>query len=439
MLYTFLESNHIQFSFQLMISEFAFLIGRPKRDHFSWRLVLGMAGYFFLADLWEALLWDRREQALFFHVILYFGYAAMTAVLACFCYEIRMTELLFIVTGGYAAEHMCFSAFWILAWLCRLEDRFYGYLPYLLITRYLIYALSAIAVYFFLVRKNQDVNYGDGDRRIVMLSSVLLFAAVGLSVYWSYSNTYSRTGIVGIVCPAYSFLCSVLVLLMEYYVLRENDMKREREMMSRLIQMADVQQKSAKEAIDIINIKCHDLKHQIGALAKMEDAKERSEYIREVQGAISVYDAIYHTGNKALDYILREKTLLFNEYQIQFSCMVEGEITLFIEPTDMYALMGNALDNALEQVMKESEEERFISFHIKSCGKMTLVHLENRCSVEPQFRDGFPVTSKKDRNSHGFGVKSMRYITEKYQGELVIRTGGGRFLLDILFPHNSDF
>lgn len=71
--------------------------------------------------------------------------------------------------------------------------------------------------------------------------------------------------------------------------------------------MSDAQQKSAKEAIDIINIKCHDLKHQIGALAKMDDPLARSKYLQEVSEAVSIYDAVYHTGNKALDYILREK------------------------------------------------------------------------------------------------------------------------------------
>lgn len=69
---------------------------------------------------------------------------------------------------------------------------------------------------------------------------------------------------------------------MEYDVLRENRMKREQELMEEMLQMANGQQKSTKDAIDIINIKCHDLKHQIRALAKIEDAKARSEYLQEV-------------------------------------------------------------------------------------------------------------------------------------------------------------
>lgn len=204
--------------------------------------------------------------------------------------------------------------------------------------------------------------------------------------------------------------------------------------MEQLLKMADTQQKSAREAIDIINIKCHDLKHQIKALAKMEDAQTRSQYLKEVQEAVSIYDATYHTGCKALDYILREKTLLFNEYHVDFSCLIEGETINFMSSADIYALMGNALDNAFHRVLKEAEDERVISLHIKKQGEMILLHLENRCSRQLEFEDGLPVTDKEDKNQHGFGVKSIRYIAEKYNGDLFIQARDGKFYLDILFP-----
>lgn len=440
MLYAIMESNHIQFSFQLMVSELFFLIGRPKRNHFPLRLAAGLSIYLVLADIWEGLFFDLSGEAFLSNILLYLGYALMTAVLICFCYEIRMMELVFTVTGGYATEHMCFALSRILLYVSHVQYTTYGSLFHLLMTRYVIYAAAAAAVYFLLIRKNQDPFRLSGrDGRIVLLSAVLLVTAIVLSVYWSYPGEYTETRMGEIICPAYSFLSSIFVLMMEYYVLRENNMKHEKEVMEQMLLMADAQQKSAKETIDIINIKCHDLKHQIKALAKMEDAGKRSEYLKEVQDAVSIYDAIYHTGNKALDYILREKTLLFKEYQVEFSCMVEGDVTLFMDSADIYSLMGNALDNALEGVLKEAEDERIISLQIKSCGDrdMVLLHLENRCSRELKFRDGLPVTDKEDKHSHGFGVRSIRYITEKYQGELFMRVKNGRFFLDILFPRKN--
>lgn len=127
----------------------------------------------------------------------------------------------------------------------------------------------------------------------------------------------------------------------------------------------------------------------------MEDARERSEYLQEVQRAVSIYDAAYHTGCKALDYILREKSLMFDEHHVEFSCMVEDETMEFMSTPDVYALMGNALDNALQCVMQEAEDERIISLQIKRNGDMLILHLENRCSHKPKFQDGLTDKAKQ--------------------------------------------
>lgn len=107
----------------------------------------------------------------------------------------------------------------------------------------------------------------------------------------------------------------------------------------------------------------------------------------------------------------------------------------YMTSADVYALMGNALDNALEHVLKEKEGERVISFLVKHHNEMVLIHLENRCSTDVLFENGMPVTDKKDKTRHGFGVKSMAYIAKKYQGELVMSVRDGKFNLDILLPY----
>lgn len=172
------------------------------------------------------------------------------------------------------------------------------------------------------------------------------------------------------------------------------------------------------------------------ALLKVEDAKERSEYIEEMRRAISIYDATYHTGCEALDYVLREKSLLSDEYDIAFSCMVDGGAIAFMHPADIYAFMGNALDNALECVIREEQEKRIISLRISRHGQMVSIHLENTCSIPPQFQDDLPVTNKEDKNYHGFGVRSIRYVAEKYNGNVFMRAQDGRFYLDVLISEN---
>ena len=439
MIYNLFESLCIQFPFQLLISEAIFLIDVPKRKHFLPRLVLGLVLQILLGAFWEYALTLMIPQSLFQYVLLYLGYALLTIVPICGSFETGIKELIFILAGGYATEHMTFALSKIVLYLIHAKYQLHGNLLHLLLTRYIIYLFGAAAIYFLIIRKKKKENkLRDSDFRIAVLGFIIMVFAIGFSVYWSYPEEYMGTRIGDVICPAYSFLCCVLVLLMEYYVLRENSMKHEQEMMEQLIQISNTQQKSSKEAIDIINMKCHDLKHQMKALAKMEDDQSRTEYLQEIQDAVSIYDATYHTGCSALDYVLREKTLLFNERKIEFSCMVEGSMISYMTSADVYALMGNALENALERVLKEKEGERVISFQIKHHNDMVLIHLENRCSSQLEFENGLPVTEKKDRTRHGFGVKSMVYIIDKYHGELLMSVQDGKFNLDILFPSQAE-
>ena len=62
------------------------------------------------------------------------------------------------------------------------------------------------------------------------------------------------------------------------------------------------------------------------------------------------------------------------------------------------------------------------------------IHIENYLGHEIILKNGLPLTSKADKNYHGFGVLSIRHVVEKYKGTMYIRTDHSRFCLDILIP-----
>ena len=407
-----------------------------ERERFALRLAGALAAYFACAFLWNALLNALPGGPLLSRVLLWTGLFVLTLGGIWCCFDLISIELLFVGTGGYATEHIAFALGRIVQYAGGWSEDSLGVPIHTLLFRFLIYVMVSGLMYFLLIRPNRGKgDFKPGDGRIALLALVMLMAAIVLSVFYSYA-VFMEQGTVAseVVCPLYGILCCTLVLLMEFYVLRENRMKREQEMMEQLLQMANAQRKSAQESIDIINMKCHDLKHQISALARTRDEAVRSEYVAEIQQAVSIYEADYHTGCEPLDYVLREKALISNQHHVTFSCMADGEAIAFLRPADVYALMGNALDNALNRVLQEPEEQRIISLQIKRVGDMVLFHLANRCSQPPEFQDGLPVTSKEDKTAHGFGMKSIRYLVEKYSGELSIQARDGKFCLDILFP-----
>ena len=95
-------------------------------------------------------------------------------------------------------------------------------------------------------------------------------------------------------------------------------------------------------------------------------------------------------------------------------------------------MFQNALTNAINAVSALPEGvERFISLSSVRDGNMLTIHMENPCEDDISFVDGLPQT-KEDPDWHGFGMKSMNRIAEKYNGMLTAEQRGKMFFLDIL-------
>jgi sensor histidine kinase regulating citrate/malate metabolism len=106
-----------------------------------------------------------------------------------------------------------------------------------------------------------------------------------------------------------------------------------------------------------------------------------------------------------------------------------------MHPMDISALFGNALDNAIESVLKiEDPDKRLIHVSVVRQKNFLRIRIENCYEGELRFENGMPITSKKEQGIHGYGTKSIRRITERYNGSMTIATKGNWFELRILIP-----
>ena len=118
--------------------------------------------------------------------------------------------------------------------------------------------------------------------------------------------------------------------------------------------------------------------------------------------------------------------------------MIDGEKLSFLEEGDLYCLFGNLVDNALEAVKDiEEPERRVVNLVVKQKDGLLLVQEENYFDGTLVFRDGLPVTTKEDKDYHGFGMRSLRLIARKYGGELTAFAKGDVFHLNIIFTPDN--
>ncbi len=194
------------------------------------------------------------------------------------------------------------------------------------------------------------------------------------------------------------------------------------------------QYRVSKQNAELLAIKAHDLKHQIHELGTRKSIA--SETIEEISSLVDIYDSDVKTGNPSMDMVLTEKTRLCTSKQIHLSLMADGTALECLSESDIYSLLGNILDNAIEATVQLPEGQRSISLTVKKAHGFAHINADNPY-MEKNLRfgqDGLPLTSKENKANHGYGIKSIAYVAEKYHGDLSIKAEDGVFSLSVMIP-----
>jgi len=410
-----------QFHIQILLFELLFVWPLEKRKHF-WARFVPAAGVYCLAPFVFSL------RPSFFKLFGWFSpwflmMILLSGALLAFCFRMSFRQVVFYCCVAHTLQHIdhCLSAV-LTAGLHLPRDLGQG-------AQLTVTALLALGGFFLLRKRFAASETVDIKRQHITFFAVASSLVVYFLSYWTTSQETATIGVYLFDC----FSCAlIMIILLDMFRFRKAE--REQLIMARILRQEQEQHELSKATIEVINRKCHDLKHQISALRNME-SPEQEKSIAELENAILIYDRFAKSGNEDLDIILAEKGMLCEEKGIKLQCMADGRRLAFLKTEDLYALMGNALDNAIEAaVQEETPGRRVISFRVQGRENITAIHIENPCRTQPLLVDGLPVTTKGDRDYHGFGVKSMRYVTEKYGGALSVNWEDGMFCLDILFP-----
>ena len=295
------------------------------------------------------------------------------------------------------------------------------------------YILAAFVIRFCISRGIRDISWWEVAQSFLITEGVARFNG--------YIFRRQEKTLIGIhdnmvfLLQAFAMLCVILVLFMQMEIHYRKKMQLENDMRERIWSLEKKQFEERKEQIDLINRKCHDLKHQIAALEYVSDKKDYQKSIQEIKDAVQMYDEDLHTGNLALETIIKEKKLQCEKEGIVLKCVVEGIPQEFMDVVDLYVLLGNIVDNTMESVMQLTDAlERIIEIRLYRDRNMIRMVFRNRYKGTIRFDSGLPVSTKPQDGYHGFGLKSIAQIVEKYSGAMTIDTDNEVFLLKIMIP-----
>ena len=227
----------------------------------------------------------------------------------------------------------------------------------------------------------------------------------------------------------------VTIIYLQAILFKKSAMRQKMMTMDFLWHQQKDQYNLAKENIDLINRKCHDLKHQMSAMRMMMRNEEGEKYLSEIEKSIRIYNSIVKSGNEVLDTILTEKSLYCEANQINISCVADGSTLSFIEPVDLYTIFGNAIDNAIESVQNFTDEgKRIVDVLVYAKQQFLVINISNPLEKKLTFKDNLPVSTKAKTGYHGFGLKSIKHTVQKYNGLVQVEVEDDCFYLKIVIP-----
>ena len=410
------------FHVQILLFELAFCLSMPRRRHFALRILPAAALYLALPFAVPGGYFAPALTLDWFT----FGFLimfALSGVLLVFCFRMNLRQVLFYCCVAHTLQHMIHC-------LARLGEIALTQTPILTQGLQALYLVLTLLLIFRVLRE----RFRGSETVDIQNATLVVFALISTLIVYFLSFWASEVEQETVGMLLFDFFTCLLIMFILLDIFRLRRARREQEIMQRLLREEQAQHALSRATIDVVNRKCHDLRHQIAALRHM-DRDDREKSIAELEEAVLIYDSFPKTGNSDVDIVLAEKSLLAEQQQIMIRAMVDGNGFRFMKLEDIYCLLANALDNAIEATSKEPQKERrIITFHAAQRENMFSVHLENPCAKEPVFMDGIPMTDKPDTDYHGYGMRSMRYLCEKYGGVLTTGWEDGIYALDMLFP-----
>ena len=404
----------------------------PKRQLYPLRILLstvvfGALSYFIPVFPSRSFWIDWGYSILMYMALLLF--AALSVGVSV---RASWVNCLFCAIGGYASHHLAGTIssifaelFWQGAYLSVFEP------PYLYL--YLLSLAVTYTVMLALLHRNRSAQTLMNRRRVVLLALLVVLLNIVISSYGMIAEHTDSIDSSGTAVQLYNCVSGFLAIFILFGMLERGRLERETEILNNLYRENIRQYEISKATMESL----HDLKHRINALMANNAVLSETERA-DISDKIFLFDSAAKTGSETLDIILTEKRMLCHQYGIEFDCMADGKRLAFMDVYDMYSLFGNALSNAIEAVVKQPEgAPRLIFLSVSGSYRYTAVHLENTFNGQIRIVDGIPETDKVDKAAHGFGVKSMQRITEKYHGTLTVTVKDDLFHLDILFHHTE--
>lgn len=350
-----------------------------------------------------------------------------------YLFEASTWTALFCCSAGYAVQNLASGATelaWILARGSVLSAgvaRVQPFGAYRLLTW--AFTLCAYLVTYRIVARRITAHGLAlvSDRSMVVMMAVTILAIIGFDlVIKGLCDDGIRLGAAVALRLVHGLVC-VFVVWMEYELLVNRALDAENAASQRLLAERQRQYERGRRNMDALNRRVHDIRHAV--MRTLRDAGSNVDRATSAQlmREIDVYDSAVRSGNEALDTALSEKRLLCLSKDIDLSVVADGHALDGVAPADAYALVGAALDAAIDAADAMPQGRRTISVVVRRAMGAASVHAECYCASSHSHLDA--------TTTHV--TPMLRALAEKYDGTATMLVRDGRLHVNVILPERE--
>ena len=171
--------------------------------------------------------------------------------------------------------------------------------------------------------------------------------------------------------------------------------------------------------------------HTLVILSYLEENKteEARQYAGEILDKLNRMYTYVNVGNSLLSYIINSKLSMAKEQGIEIKAEIENLSFSYMDSVDFSSLLNNMLDNAVNGAL-ESEGKK-LEVNIVSEKGFDVITVKN--SIDGSvLKDNPELATSKEEPGHGYGMKQMKAVTEKYEGNIDIYEKDGMFIVRVM-------
>lgn len=358
----------------------------------------------------------RRENFLYILSVVWSYY--------CFYSLMQVFYIYWFVGQAEMVEGMYWGVFTNVSASIRQFVYFYS----LFITTFLLWAFRKL-----LQRKSVDLK----DYK-----SVLLGACISMTVLFVYYREFLHDlAVVSKTIEGVNFVTflttAIIILLFTLAFLKSKTIEKENAILQLHDEIVKVRYQELEEAVSKNRQLVHDINNHLMVLqeyARIDNNKNIYQYVNEMRTQYEVTSQKRWTTQPVIDFILNQKKMEAEQKKVSFEIKAEKGICMPVSESEICVVLGNLLDNAIEAAGKVEKNLGWIKVLIGKQNEMIFFKIENSFLTEPILKNGEYITTKENKNAHGYGIKSVKRIIKNCDGTISFEAKNRTFSVRIILP-----